>query len=852
MNSPIRVCLVALIISILSLFTLNTTTLAAPAAQAEALKWRPTAGPEGGPIYALLNRGSQLLAGNNTGKIFHSQDQGQSWTLLSDTLPKYPVDALATMGNFLFAGTSVGVYRSADDGLTWSAVNTGMGSRIVGELLVNGNYLYAATSSGLYRSSNLGGSWTPAALVGSNTFANSLAANGALLLAGYYNQNGIYVSTDGGQNWRQTNEVGPGANITAVGVLGNNLLAGTPGGGVSISFDMGQSWKRINNGISNLYVNALAVVGGTIFVGTDGGLFVSTNQGGSWTAAHNGLTSLAVLSFATGENTIWAGTQGGVFRATGNVYDWTPCNRGIVSSLVREMLITEGTLFAASPGGVYTASDRGAGWTTATKGMRDTFVWSLAAVGRDVFAGTESGLIYRTSDRGRNWTQVYKIPFSGLAVYALGAQGNALFAGTLSGVWRSTDRGENWERVNNGLQGTGLSIKGFLADGAVLYATSDGGVYLTTDRGDTWVKASNGLPDGPTRKPIVSGSDVFVLANGGRIYRTANQGGQWIPSPLPVSAWVESLAAVGPHLFAGTISNGMFYSSNRGESWQPVNNGPGVTRIYSLATTDSTVFAGVSGAGVFAASLDDSLPATVVSAASYQGTEIAPGSIVSVFGEGLATASESANSLPLPTTLAGTRVVVLDDAKREHAASLFFVSPSQINFLLPNAPELLAAQTATVRVISSDGRIFTTSVRNERVAPALFAANANGQGVASAVVLRSKANGERRYEPVARFDSALNRFVAEPIDLGPAGDVVVLVLFGSGFRHRNVAQEFRVQIGNQAIAADYAGAQGDWEGLDQINLRLPRTLMGSGELNLSVFVPGTDISPSNTVRINVK
>lgn len=852
MNSPIRTRSIALTICILALFTLQTAARDNLAIQADAMKWRSTGGPEGGPIGSLLNRGSSLLAGGVNGKVFRSEDQGQSWTLLSDTLPKYPVESLVAAGNFLFAGTSRGVYRSADDGRTWASVNTGMGSVIVGAILVSSNYLFAATSSGLYRSSNLGGSWTPAALVGANTFANSLAANESLLIAGYYNQNGIYISTDGGGNWRMVNEVGPGANITAVGLIGNNLLAGTPGGGVSISFDLGQSWKRINNGISNLQVNSIAVVGGTIFAGTDGGLFVSANLGESWTAAHNGLTSLAVLCFAASDTYIWAGTRGGVFRSAIQERNWTRGGRGMVGSVISEMLVAGGTLFAASAGGVYTASDTGAGWTTATNGMSDTFAQSLAAAGRDVFAGTESGRIFRTSDQGRNWTQIYKIPFSGLAVYALGSQDNAIFAGTLSGIWRSTDRGANWVRVNNGLQGTGTSIKGFFTNGAALYAASDGGVYLSTDRGDTWIKASGGLPDGPTRKPVAIGAEVFVIANAGKIFRTSNQGGQWTPVNLPVSAWVESLAVAGTNLFAGTISNGIFFSSDRGASWQPINDGLAASRIYSLVVTDVTIFAGAEGAGVFAASFDGSLPATVVSAASYLGAAIAPGSIASVFGEGLAVSTQSADALPLPTSLAGTRVTIVDDAKLEHAAPLFFVSPGQINLLIPSSPELMNTQRAVIRITAPDGRISTASVRIERLAPSLFTANATGQGVASAVVLRLKANGEHRYEPVARFDPSLNRFVAEPIDLGPESDLVVLVLFGTGFRHRSLLDEFVVRIGGTELLADYVGAQPDLEGLDQINLRLPRSLAGRGETDLSILFPGSDIGPSNTVRINVK
>jgi len=42
-------------------------------------------------------------------------------------------------------------------------------------------------------------------------------------------------------------------------------------------------------------------------------------------------------------------------------------------------------------------------------------------------------------------------------------------------------------------------------------------------------------------------------------------------------------------------------------------------------------------------------------------------------------------------------------------------------------------------------------------------------------------------EPVYRYDTTLNppRFVAVPLDPGPAGDLVVLVLYGTGVRFRS-------------------------------------------------------------------
>lgn len=74
--------------------------------------------------------------------------------------------------------------------------------------------------------------------------------------------------------------------------------------------------------------------------------------------------------------------------------------------------------------------------------------------------------------------------------------------------------------------------------------------------------------------------------------------------------------------------------------------------------------------------------------------------------------------------------------------------------------------------MAGDGFISSGAIRIDPVAPGLFTANANGQGVAAAVALRVKADGTQIFEPVAQWDETQNRFVSLPIDLGPAGGSV--------------------------------------------------------------------------------
>ncbi len=235
-----------------------------------------------------------------------------------------------------------------------------------------------------------------------------------------------------------------------------------------------------------------------------------------------------------------------------------------------------------------------------------------------------------------------------------------------------------------------------------------------------------------------------------------------------------------------------------------------------------------------------------VSAASFTGTMLAAESIVSAFGAKLATTTQIAASLPLPTMLAGTTVRVRDGAGAERLAPLFFVAPGQINFLLPAG---VAVGRATVTTTSGDGSISIGAIQAAAVAPGLFAANANGQGVAAAVALRVRGEAQT-FEPVAQFDAAQNRFVPLPIDLGPEGDQVFLIPYGTGFRNRSALSAVSVKVGGTDVTVLFAGAAPGFVGLDQINLGpLPRSLAGQGEVDLVLTV---DAKAANTVRMAIK
>ena len=69
-----------------------------------------------------------------------------------------------------------------------------------------------------------------------------------------------------------------------------------------------------------------------------------------------------------------------------------------------------------------------------------------------------------------------------------------------------------------------------------------------------------------------------------------------------------------------------------------------------------------------------------------------------------------------------------------------------------------------------------------------------------------------------------------------------LQLYGTGIRQRTGLANVTATIGGQKVDVLYAGSQGGYEGLDQVNLTVPRTLP-SGELDVVIKVDGVAANP---------
>ena len=226
------------------------------------------------------------------------------------------------------------------------------------------------------------------------------------------------------------------------------------------------------------------------------------------------------------------------------------------------------------------------------------------------------------------------------------------------------------------------------------------------------------------------------------------------------------------------------------------------------------------------------------------GTVVAPNSLASALGKGIGASTESALSPPLPTILSGVSVQMTDSSKVSVMNPLFYVAPNQINFVIPDG---VAVGMATLKILNGDSTPPSAIVQVAAVAPGLVTANGAGTGVAAAIAIRRSIAMQTDTEvPVYHCDA--NSCTSTAIDVG-ADAQVFLELYGTGIRGRSSLANVSATIDGVSTQVLFAGAQGQFPGLDQVNVVLPQNLQGHGEQDLILTVDG---QVANKVRVNVK
>jgi hypothetical protein len=349
---------------------------------------------------------------------------------------------------------------------------------------------------------------------------------------------------------------------------------------------------------------------------------------------------------------------------------WTPV--GSLSSVeiltVAADRIVGNNAYASGGNNTYATTNGGLTWTQLGGGIAGINVHSLGAHGNSVFATSQPGSVYRSTDAGGSWTNVAS-GTSGSFQQAIAIDPSfptTILAGDIelssygglgidSRVIRSDDNGATWFHLPE-FQPSGSLVSYSLAfdpsrtttlflggNGTPNVAKSLAGGAGWLDRGLPTNGASSGhvytvALDPQNSETIYAGTQSAFGGQTPGIWKSTDGGSTWtkLITGLPATTRVHSIVidpAASNVLHLGTEA-GYYYSINSGSNWTLLNAGlpnANATYINQLALTGSHRLIAATADGLYLLNLNSAPPPTV-SVVSPSSGKIAGGTSVTITG----------------------------------------------------------------------------------------------------------------------------------------------------------------------------------------------------------------------------
>ena len=396
--------------------------------------------------------------------------------------------------------------------------------------------------------------------------------------------------------WIQTQ--GPyGGYITSLALEENSgqdltLFAGTKTNGVFRSTNNGENWTACNKGLSNPYIYTLFTYRNNIYAGTDSGAFCSTNNGENWAAINNGFEIkkiFRVFAFVSTDRYLFAGTNSkGIFRSSDNGENWLAINSGLSNLQVNCLLHYKNYLFAGTFGGIFVSTDDGDNWQAINEGLPNClypnskslwlYINTILMSGDKLFIGTEEDGMYSSTNFGETWTPV-NIDLKQVRVHSIIGNPSNLIVSTRNGIFRSTNNGETWIALDKSF--SRFTYTTIALHDSILY-TGDNGVHYTSDYGEKWININEGLRNTAVNDLSLSDGNLVAKVYTQGIFLSTDNGFKWslISDNLQVNEF-SSIACDEKNIIVGT-NDEIFLSSDGGENWLQILKNKGVRKVFLI------------------------------------------------------------------------------------------------------------------------------------------------------------------------------------------------------------------------------------------------------------------------------
>jgi photosystem II stability/assembly factor-like uncharacterized protein len=510
--------------------------------------------------------------------------------------------------------------KSTDGGLNWNSCINGLTDAkddnkclFIAPFAMNpeNSSVLVAGSDKVWVTSNSASSWTPS----SNVLSTSNNVSAVTVVNASANYLGFAGTTDGRifkcTSLDPASGIDTWTDITPTGNNGGwvrrvvvdqgdkNKIYATYGGyntsgtltsrHVWYSTNQGTSWTDISGNLPNVPVHTLAIdpsSSTTLYVGTETGVYSSTNSGGTWASFNAGMplyvpTDELVIQKDT--KALFAFTHGrGVFSTSPSTSSpgWTVQSSAITTSLATVKTVNQSVVWTAGAGGkVLVTTNGGTSWNSVGGGVIGTDnIYAIEALDANTAfvttTPTSTTFIYRTTNGGTTWTQMYTQSGGFIdAIKMYNASNGIALGDPVGGKWtilKTTDGGATWARIATEPAQVGTEAgwnNSFATIGTtnIWFGTNSNKIYRSTDGGLTWSSSSVAFQNS-INISFSSAQYGVAGADDGSAARTTDGGVTWMPVSVGGTGAVTGFSGVGVDFFAskgGTV----YRSTDRGATW---------------------------------------------------------------------------------------------------------------------------------------------------------------------------------------------------------------------------------------------------------------------------------------------
>ncbi|MDD5363426.1 MAG: T9SS type A sorting domain-containing protein [Ignavibacteria bacterium] len=424
-----------------------------------------------------------------------------------------------------------------------------------------------------FGSSRINAQWTQTSGPQGGTLY-SIASNGGSTVFASIGYNGVYKSTDNGAHWLQSGLYGnPVGNFY---FSSNSIYATDQNSGIYRSKDNGSTWIKL---IPDNFIWSMGTKGNNLYASTYDTLpriITSADNGLTWTSINDPLTLSAFNAFTSNSNYVFAAGYDKVIRSSDNGSHWINIPNGLPSGTSYNCIAAyNSNIFIGAGGsaGIYRSTNNGLNWIFS--GLNNLNIASFAFCGNVLLAlttdfdGSKKSGIYRSTDFGLTWI-LSNNDIVSTNINTIGANNNFVFAGMGEmGLSRSSSKGKDWVWMRN----TGfktITLNNIVnLDNDIYTCNSGAGIYYSANNGTTWTDYNIGLKNLNVNCLAVQKSKYIVYAGtDSGVFKTSPTYSMWTPSNNGLTSLrIMSIAVDGNYLFAGTYFDGIFKSTNGGQSW---------------------------------------------------------------------------------------------------------------------------------------------------------------------------------------------------------------------------------------------------------------------------------------------